>query len=262
MKIFKAFIAGALFLLLSSPVLAQTDTATQQLLDEIAGKSESITSYTADIKMETSMMGQPVTTEGNMSFKQPDKMHMKTTTNMMGGMQEIFSSGGIVYTYMPMMKMATRMDMGRLKTGGQMPAGMSDCTNSAKPFAGFPQDDLKYIETKETDGGKVYVFEARPYYDAKSELAGQMSQDMPTPDMFGDRIVFWVNAETGLLSKMTVFAENGAVMLEQTHSNIRINVPIDDSEFEFTPPKDVQVMDMTEGAISMMNQMQGSYPEY
>jgi len=89
-----------------------------------------------------------------------------------------------------------------------------------------------------------------------------MSQDMPTPDMFGNTMVFRIQAETGLLSEMTIFAGNGSVMLEQTHSNIRVNVPIDDSEFEFTPRKDVQVMDMTEGAISMMNQMQGSYPKY
>ncbi len=253
MKIFKAFVAATIILLLSSSAFAQADSATRQLLGEIAGKFESITSYTVDVAMETSMMGQPVTTRGAMSFKKPDKVRMKTTSDTMGGAgREIFASGGVVYTYTPVIKTATRMDMNRLKTGGRMPAGMSDHTNSAKPFAGFPQDGLQHIETRTTDGGEVYVFEARPQYDAKAELAGQMSQDMPTPDMFSDRIIFHVDAGTGLLKKMTVFDETGAVMLEQTHSNIRVNVAIDDSEFEFIPPGDVQIVDMTEGVLSMI----------
>jgi outer membrane lipoprotein-sorting protein len=253
MRIHKITIAAALILLFATS-FAQADSATQGLLDEIAGKFERLKSYTADIETETSMMGQTVTTKGSMSFKKPDKIHMKTTSSVMDGMsQEIYSSGDVSYTYAPMMKMATRMDMSMLKTGGVMPAGMSDCTNSAKPFAGLSQDDLEYIETVEGDDGAEFIFEALPQYDVKAELAGQLAQQMPTPDMFSDKIIFRVDAETGLLKKMTVLAKDGSVMMERTHSNIRVNVPIDDSEFEFTPPRNVQVVDMTEGALSMTN---------
>ncbi len=38
-------------------------------------------------------------------------------------------------------------------------------------------------------------------------------------------------------------------------------MPIDDSEFEFTPPEGVQVMDMTEGTMNMMRRMQGGQPK-
>jgi len=154
------------------------------------------------------------------------------------------------------MKTATRMDIGRLKTAGWLPDGISDYTNNARPFAGFPQDQLAYIETREMDGRKVHVFQARPYYDAKTELAGQVAQERPIPDMFGDIIIFQVDAETGLLAKMTVLTEDGSVMMKHTYSNIRVNVPIDDAEFAFRPSGDVQITDLTDGTLSMMRHMQ------
>ena len=256
MKRIRVFMASIFFFSLFASTFAQGDSTTEKLLDEVRGKFESMKSYTADIRTETSAMGQPVITEGVILFKAPDKIHVKTTSHTMRGMQEVFASGDVAYTYMPTMKTATRMDMGRLKAAGWLPAGISDYANNALPFAGFPQDDLVYIETQKTDGGEAHVFEARPYYDAKAELAGQVSQDTPTPDMFGDSIIFLVDAETGLLVKMTVLTESGTAMMEHTYSNIRVNIPIDDSEFEFRPPGDVQITDLTEGTLSMMNHMQ------
>jgi outer membrane lipoprotein-sorting protein len=256
MNIFKAIVAGTIVLLLSASAFAQADSRTDKLLDEIAGKFASMKSYRVDIRTETSTMGQPVISEGVMSFKAPDKIHLTTTSNTMAGTQEVFASGDVAYTYMPSMKTATRVDMGRLRAAGGIPAGISDYANNALPFAGFPQNELAYIETKKMDGRAVYVFEARPYEDAKSERAGQVAQDTPTPDMFGDTIRFEVDAETGLLRKMTVLAANDAVMMRQTSSNFRVNVPVDDAEFAFRPPADVHITDLTDGALSMMQQMQ------
>jgi outer membrane lipoprotein-sorting protein len=201
-------------------------------------------------------MGQPVISEGVLSFKAPDKIRMTTTSNTLGGTQEVFASGDVAYTYLPTTKTATRMDMGRLRAAGEIPEGISDFSDNAQPFAGFPQDELAYVETREMDGRTVHVFEARPYYDAKAELAGQVAQERPTPDMFGDTIRFEVDAETGLLAKMIVLAEHGAVMIEHTYTNFRVNIPIDDSEFAFSPPADVQITDLTDGTLSMMSHMQ------
>jgi outer membrane lipoprotein-sorting protein len=255
MKIFASIVAGVFVLLLSASASA-VDSTTDELLDEIASKFESMKSYRVDIRTETSEMGRPVISEGVISFKAPDRIRITTTPNTLGGTQEVFVSGDVAYTYLPSMKKATRMDMGRLRAAGGIPEGISDFSGNALPFAGFPQDELAYIETKVADGRKVHVFEARPYEDAKAELAGQVAQDTPTPDMFGDTILFEVDAETGLLAKMTVFAEHSAVMMEHTYTNFRVNIPIDDAEFEFRPPGDVRLTDLTDGTLSMMSHMQ------
>jgi len=256
MKFVKPVAALSLVLIFSVAAFAQPDAKTQEKLDEIAGKVESISSYRVDMEMKMSMMGQDMITKGEMTFKKPDKMHMKTTSDMMGGMtQEIFTSGDIVWTYSPMMNMATKMDMSKLRAAGQDQPGMADNADITKPFEGFPKDKVKFIETKETEEGSVYVFEAKP------DLKGNMSSGQPIPPMFPEKIVFWIMTDTGLPSKVTMLAEDGSTLSEQTYSNFRLNVDIEDSEFEFTAPEGVQIMDMTEGAINFMKQMEGSQPK-
>lgn len=253
MKTLKAAVAIALVALCSSIALAQPDSETQRKLEEVAARVADIKSYKVDMKMEMQMMGQTMTTTGEMTFQRPNKMHMTTTTNMMGGMkQEVIVSGDIAWTYMPMMKMATKIDMKKLMEAGKDYPGMAKQGDITTPFEGLPEDKIKYIEKKETDDGAVYVFEAKP------DLGAQMPQDSPMSQMLPETIVLWINVDTGLPAKIIMKGKDGATMMEQAYSNFRINIEIDESEFEFTPPEGVQVMDMTEGTLNMMQQMQGS----
>ncbi|GAB4350691.1 MAG: hypothetical protein Kow0099_34420 [Candidatus Abyssubacteria bacterium] len=68
-----------------------------------------------------------------------------------------------------------------------------------------------------------------------------------------DTMLFRINAETGLPTEITMLAADGSTIMEQSYSNVRVNVAIPDSEFEFTPPTGVRVEDLTDGALSAMN---------
>ena len=127
-----------------------------------------------------------------------------------------------------------------------------DNADITKPFSQFPEANIKYIEEKKTDMGPVYALEARP------DMGNMMPPNASGPNMLPDKMIFWINADTGLPQKIIMKGKDGATMMEQTYSNFRINVDIADSEFKFKPPEGVQVMDMTEGAVNMMQQMQGS----
>ncbi len=254
MKTVKTVVAIALVALCSSVAFAQPDSETKRKLDEVAAKVADIESYRVDMKMETQMMGQTMITKGEMVFQKPDKMRMTTSTDMPGGMsmrQEMFMSGDTTWTYMPMMKMATKMDMKKLKAAGKEQFGMSRDADITEPFAGLPADSIKYIEKKATEDGAVYIFEAKP------NLGAMQPQDSPIPTMLPETMIIWIDVETGLPVKIIMKAPGDAPMMEQAYSNFRINVEIDESEFEFTPPEGVQIMDMTEGALNMMQQMQG-----
>ena len=256
MKTLKAVIAICAVLLFAATAFAQPDMATQQKMAEIESKVEDIKSYKVTMKMEMDMMGQSMLTTGKMAFKKPDKFYMKSETNMMGGAtQEIFSSGDILWTYMPVMGMATKMDMKKLKAAGKDKAGMGGQADITNPFKGLSKDAIKYIETKETDEGKVYVFETKP------DFGGQMPPGAANHQMLPSKIIISISTETGLPTKTIMIGKNGATMMEQTYSDFQINPTIDDSVFEFTPPEGVQVMDMTKGGMNMMQQMQGSHPK-
>ena len=256
MKTLRAVVTICAVLLFASTAFAQPDMITQQKLAEIKSKVEDIKSYKVTMKMEMDMMGQSMLTEGKMAFKKPDKFYMKSETNIMGGAtQELFSSGDTMWTYMPKMGMATKMDMKKLKAAGKAQAGMGGQGDITDPFKGFSKDAIKYIEMKETDEGKVYVFETKP------DFGSQMPPGATGHQMLPAKIIIWINIETGLPTKTIMIGKNGATMMEQTYSDFQINPTIKDSVFEFTPPEGVQVMDMTKGTMNMMQQMQGSHPK-
>jgi outer membrane lipoprotein-sorting protein len=139
------------------------------------------------------------------------------------------------------------MDMRRLKAAGHDPLGTAETRDISKPFESFPAETIGYLGTEQSDGGAVHVFDATP---ARED---DMVRNLSTPQMSVDKMLFRIQAETGLPSRITMLAADGSVIMEQTYSNVRVNIGINDSEFEFSPPKDVRVEDMTDGALNMMD---------
>ena len=255
MRFLRVALTVVLLCVFASVAVAQTDATTQKMIDEVVQKTQNIKSYKVDMSMESDMMGQKALTTGQMSFKKPNKMHMTTTTEMMGGMkQEIYAMGDIVWTYMPLMNMATKIDLSKVKD--QMPqygngiGGSADITN---PFEGLPEGMVKFLGKKTVDGKDVVAFEVTTPFSSQMPAGQQGSQGMPS------KINILMLAENGLPYQILAYGENDAVVMKQTYSNFRTNIPIDDSEFMFTPPEGVQVMDMTQGAMNMMKQMKGGH---
>jgi outer membrane lipoprotein-sorting protein len=239
----------------ASAAAAQTDSATEKMINEVIEKTKDIASYKVDMKTETQMMGQMTVSDGEMAYKKPDMMHMTTTSDMMGGMkQEIYSKGDIVWTYMPMMNMATKLDLSKIKGEvSQYDGGLSDSANITNPFEGLPKDKIKYLGQKTVDNKKVHIFEAAVSYPGQMPTAQSQQQKM-----LPKKINMLIIADSGLPYRIMAYGEDGSLMMQQTYSNFRLDIPIDDSEFEFSPPEGTQVMDMTQGAMNMMKQMQGS----
>ncbi|MBI4831841.1 MAG: outer membrane lipoprotein carrier protein LolA [Candidatus Lindowbacteria bacterium] len=260
MKTLRKALTVAFVLVFASVALAQTDAKTQQMMDEVTQKVKAVNSYRVDVKMETSMEGQKMVTSGTMAFKMPDKMHMVTTTampsmpNMPPGMsnmkQDTYSTGDTLWTYMPAMNMARKVDMAKVKKQfPQAPTGKTE--DPTKPFEAFLKNKIKFVEKKTVDGQPVYVFEGDI-----AELSAQMSGGQMGPQDTPSKMAVWINSETGLPNKMLIYAKNNALMMTHIYSNYKINVPINESEFQFKPPAGVQVMDDTQMVMDSMKKMQ------
>jgi outer membrane lipoprotein-sorting protein len=237
MKTVKTAITVCAFLLFALTAFAQQDATTQEKLAEIESKVSDIKSYNVSMKVEMEMMGQKVISESQISFKRPEKVRMTTKTR--GMTDEIYSTGDLMWTYMPAQQKAVKVNLRRVKFVRNDKGAMGGQANITDPFKDLPKDAVKYIEAKETDEGKVYIFEATP------DLGGQSPQGASGRQMLPEKIIVWINSETGLPTKTTTIGKNGDTMMEQTYSDFQINPVIDDSEFEFTPPKGVRVVDMT-----------------
>ena len=223
----------------------QADQKTEELITKLEAKASTINSYRADLTMNMEMMGQKMVYTGNLSFKNPKKSRMEMNTKM-GAMeiqQIIISNGKTTWTYQPKMKMVQKIDMEKIiaETGNDTGQKNGDPSH---PFQSLNRDSIVYIRTDKIDGQDVYIFQGIPQVPETDKIP-----------FIPSKLEIGLDANNGMLRKMVMFNKEGKEMMSQSYSNVQLNVDIPDSEFEFTPPEGVQVMDMTEGSLNMMKQM-------
>ena len=222
------------------------DTSTDKIISGIEAKAAVVKSYRADMVLTMEMMGKKMASKGKVIFKKPDKMWMEMNTDMgtVKMKQVQISNGKTAWTYQPMMKMATKIDIEKVRAEAKKNLGEHQSYDISKPFHGFKQDSLSCLRTDKIDGKKVYVFEGFP---RQPETAQMKFAPVKTQ--------IWIGADDGIHRKMIMFNDEGKEMMSQSYTNIEVNIKIADSQFEFTPPEGVQIMDMTEGSINMMKEM-------
>lgn len=240
--------AGLCVAVVAMTSLLQAEETAQEAIEQLKSKAKSVESGSADLKITTTMMGQQVAMDGKLLFESPDKIHMDIDMSM-GSMkmeQVTVSNGNTVWTYQPMMKMVSKIDLEKVAAAtGIKRAGQQNSGEIAKPFAGLEPDSIKLVGSREIDGAKADLFEGKP----------QMA-NMPNMPFKFAKVEILVGAEDGLLHQMTMLDQDGKPVMSETYSNIKTNVQIPAGTFEFTPPQGVQVMDMTEGTTAMIKAMQ------
>ena len=220
-----------------------------QRMAALEKKAQDVKSYSADMSMTIDVMGNKMVTTGSFIYKNPEKTKMETEMDM-GGMkmkQIIVSDGKTAWTYQPAMNMVTKIDMEKVKaeSQGEMPEKIG--SDISKAFNGLTDGSISYVRSDTADGVKVSVFQGTP------EI-----KEAPNMPFKPAKIEIWVGDDDGLARKMIMYNDEGKEMMTQSYTNVKLNVPVDDSIFEFTPPEGAQVMDMTEGSMNMLKEMQGS----
>jgi outer membrane lipoprotein-sorting protein len=229
-----------------------------EILKDIESKTQRINSYTASLIITTEIMGQEVITKGKITFKKPDKMKMEMTSSVFP--QEanttIISDGKTLWTHIPVMNMAQRIDLSRIKKefSGEyeieevFQKHTKQSGDILNPLKGFSRDQIRFIGVEQTQMGEMYTFEARfpeEVLNARIEQWGFMPS----------KAKFWILKDKGIALKMDVYSQDGKRMLSQEYKDIELNPKISESEFVFTPPEGTQVIDMTDSSINMMKNM-------
>ncbi len=223
---------------------------TSQLVDKLVQESDAVESYRVETKTSMRMGGQDVTTTGKIAYKKPGLLHMTTSTNMMGGMtHETFKTKDVAWTYIPLMKIATKMEMPKFE--GAMSSHNSGMGAPVMMLRDFPKEAVTSHEKKLVDGNEVYELKVSLDNPHGETNTGKSFGMMPA------KMDFLINADTGMPHKVTMYAKDDTPIMEMSYLNYQINVPIPDSEFEFTPPEGAQIMDMTKAAKGMMSHMHG-----
>jgi len=220
-----------------------------ELVAALAAKAAAVKSYRADMTIEMQMMGQSMVSKGQMTFKQPGKTRMETVMKM-GGMemkQINVVDGTTAWTHQPAMNMVTRIDLKKVAEATGNSSAMSASGDVSRPFQPLKEDTIEYLRSDTVGDTAVHVFEGRPQMAGAGNAGAGM---MPA------KLQLWIGAADGMVRKTIMFNAAGTPMMTQTFTNVRINTEVPDSLFTFTPPAGAQVMDMTEGTLNMMRQMQ------
>ncbi|MCK4905665.1 outer membrane lipoprotein carrier protein LolA [bacterium] len=249
----RLWIVSSIFIivLFISTGFACADQKTEELISKIQAQAKTINSYSSDLTMNMQIMGQRIIYTGKLSFKKPNKSRMEMSGKIghVDIKQIIISNGKTAWTYHPNMKMARKIDLGKLvaETGDETKQRNGDPSN---PFQSLKRNSITYIRTEKIDDKNVYLFQGTPEISGIEDLA-----------LVPEKVEIGIYADNGMISKMVMLDKEDKEMMSQYYSNIQLNVKIPDSEFEFTPPEGIQVMDMTDPTIKSMKETGEETPE-
>jgi len=238
----------ALILFMLSPLAKAADEEIDAVIKNIQQKIESLDSYQADMEMVFLKSSQGVTkVEGHIEFVKPDKLSMimgvKDEENTR---QYMYSDGMTIWQYMPMFKVVSKVDLAALKK--EFPNAEDLVKNQSKSESSIydiEKNDIKYTGIETLDNEEVYVFKGKVNTDVKQERA------LPVNIV---SVKVWISTKDGLQRKVEYYSENNEVVLYQTMKDVKTNIEIPDSEFQFQVPEGVSILDATPRAREMLKQ--------
>lgn len=230
-------------------VEAQEAADVKAALEKIQKAAEEITSFEADLTMAMSVMNQPITTTGHIAVLKPEKMRM-TMTMPPHGDTEVISDGTTTWTYMPAMNMVQKTDNAAMKNMAGMGGPGRQMNDPSKVLEQLEADSLRFVGEETVDGQPCSIFEGKV-----PEQARKMGQQFAPQS-----IKVWVAGTDGLCRKMEAVGPSGATMMAMTFSNIKVNAPLPEEQFTFTPPAGAQTIDMSRMMQSMLGNAQPGAP--
>ena len=259
------------FLLLSLVlVLALTARARAETLAEIIAaveeKSRTMKDMSCDMKMEMDIMGQKMSSEGDMKMLLPDKfllnlrmkmpqmkmdMKMKMVSNGRVMYQEIEAGDGRMVNKIDPKAAGIDMNMGTLP--GMSGSGMAGVTPSpAQCLAELKKMmDVKQLPDVVLDDGQAaWVIEGKfkptAFRMMQDRMKGRPGQDLEVFKSQMVRIRLYIGKQDKYMNKMEFLSSTGEITGSMAFTNLKMNTGLTAADFAYTPPEGVPVNDMTQ----------------
>ncbi|MBI4227355.1 MAG: outer membrane lipoprotein carrier protein LolA [Candidatus Omnitrophica bacterium] len=198
----------------------------------LQAKAGAIQSYQADFTLTVTEEDTPSVLKGTLLYQQPDKRRIEFVGEPVDDVaQLVVSDGAVEWQYFPGRKMAHRTEWATVKAAGAPPE-ISAIRGPHQPFLDLKADSLRVVS--EAPNAPL-VFEADP--------APALMAEAPFAP---GKIRVEVSEADGLARRLTMTDAQGREVLSQEYTNVRLNPPVPDASFTFTPPDGVEVVDISE----------------
>lgn len=209
---------GTLILFLGTSSFSQPRAETNDLQNLLTGVESTYINlqnlqmdFKKEVKAEYFSESQPVF--GSLYLKQPNQYRLETAEEI------IVSDGKIVWTYLPEAKQVTKQ---RLKPGEEF------------NFLSFLKDMQSKYKAELGDVEKVQNLNCRKIILTPKEKGADV-----------EKLIVWVDGKNNLVRKMEMFdLQNSRAIFWFT--KVKINHKLDQSQFEFTVPQDVELIDLAQ----------------
>ncbi len=195
---------------------------------ELNAKAAALTSYRTTFVLETKEEeGQTVRLEGKISFQLPNRRRLEIREGGSPGLaQSIVSDGQKEWHYYPATKSLYRVD------------AQKELPGPHRPFGEMEPGTVRFVERRGSGPAARVRFEGKP--------AASITEGAPVPI---ETIRVDVG-EDGLVRELCLLSPKGEQVFSQIYSEAEVNVPLPPSDFLFTPPEGVPIIEMGASADS------------
>lgn len=232
-------------------------------IDEIIASSQKaskdVQSWSSDVIISTAVMAMNIEMKGGVRAK-GNMQHMRLSMDIAGNpgsMESVLDKDGIMWVNVDagIQKMVMKMDIKKMggAAGGQglpgmgMMGGATTVQSPAEVLNGLKQTyNLKVKGMETLEGADVYSIEGvikDEFKDmlSKADATGAMAQS----GMSMNKLSLLVGKKDALVRKLTYLGNDEKPFMTMAYNNVKVNVPVEENEFVFTPPPGAQVMDMS-----------------
>ena len=222
MKTVRTIAWTAVGLLLSASFSYAAGESLPKEAQELTAKAAALTGYRAAFVLQTKEEdGQLVRLEGKLSFQQPNKRHLEIHEGGAAELaQSIVSDGQKEWHYYPATKSLYRVDVPK------------DIPGPHRPFAEMEPGSIRFVEKLGSEPDVRFRFEGKP--------TAAIVEGAPVPVQ---TIRVDVGAD-GLLRELSLLSPKGESVFVQTYSEVEVNSAFPQSEFAFSPPRGVPIIEM------------------
>lgn len=227
----KIIFGGIVFCLFS---LSSYGEGTKEILEMVQNKLKEINSYKADFTLKVDSPTGEMLMKGNILFKREDKLKMEISMpNIPTATQLTISNGEIMWQYLPFLKVASKVDLSSLKRELGESYFVYVKEDISKPLNEAKEGSVRYLGKEKIGMEECFILEAEPREASSREISFT-------------RFKVWIDINSGLEKRTVFYNSEGKEILSRSYENILVNIPIENKEFEFSPPEDIEVIDMTD----------------
>jgi len=225
---------------------AGSSKTVDEVLQFTVEKSKAYKDWTADVVQTISMGAGEMQQRGTMAFKIPSRMRMLLTMEMMGQSMTnliVYGADGVMWTEINAMgqRQVMKIDaegmkaaMARAGADSQNPLDAGDPTKQLDAMK--QMFDFSMGADEELEGQPMYVLLGK----AKNAPA---ATKVAFPQGGAARIL--IGQKDGFIHKIEMLDEAKKPVMVHEFRKLKFDTNVPDTEFQYTPPDGVQVMDMS-----------------